>query len=564
MSSPAAALSSSHTQVPLFLPTELRESALGGAAEIVVESGARQRCFLHIHSEEEREAALESSPPLSDAVRAAHERWLAELRWARAVLWDEPRIRCFVRHRHHLVWPAHKHISTVAAVVRQLVLCDEEGGAAVVSRAADVARAAQVLEREATQPGLHLLTESALPGQPLLYQVAQTRRSERDALSFAMPSVLTRLDGEEVEGSALMAEAKQVSYSVSSLLTMQFAATPLRRLVELLEPQTTRTPTPLPVQTARLRWKALVDQHRAAAEYQSLFADVAESCRGWGASEAWVAQAVGAAVEAERSVLLRTGVHMTVVQRPRMVLLLSPRTRRLEGVTAAEQQAVVAALASHSWADCLSEGSVRFVQLPTEHTTAASLEASIRHLFLSPALSALSLQDCCTVSDPVRVHAELQLVTLFAAFNPYVVVHGSRVEGGFEGDAAYVHGLQRERDQVVADRTDEQLRRGYVEASAPRAAPAAASSAGSATSLKRPRSATGTAATSGASSEAGAYLFKRTLVSLLNTAPLSKSEIQQHPSMQEFRGANNNFDAMLNARLKEVAEYKGKKYQLRD
>ncbi|KPA73492.1 hypothetical protein ABB37_09812 [Leptomonas pyrrhocoris] len=563
MSSPVASLSSSHVQVPLLIPAELRDSVLNGAAEIVVENGARRRCFLHIHSEEERVTAVESSTDPNDVVRRAHERWLEELRWARAVLWDDHRLRRFVRHGNHLVWPAQEHVDKVAAVVRQLIVCDEDGGAAALKRANDIARASEILAREAAQPGLHLLRDSTLPGQAVLYKVEQTRKRERDASAPSMPSVLSRVDGEAVEAAAWIAEVNQLSHAVSAVLQLQLAAAPLRRLVELLQkPSAVPSSSPSSTLAVRQRWKALVDQHRAWAEYQSLFADVAEICRSWGMSETCVAREVDAAIGAGCCVHLRTGVYMSVLHRRNLFLLLSARPRKLESVTAAEQHAVEAAVSPHTWVQCLDEGLVRVVPTPTNGVVPAALEPTIRQLFLSPTLSAVPLGECCAVSDLISVGADMQLVKLSSSFNPYVVVHGSRVDGGFAGDMPYYQSLQRERDRLVEERTNEQLRRGSAEPS-----PRGTASAGTSGSSVKAASSNSTAPqkrqpVSTAASDATNYLFKRSLVSVLAIAPSSKAEIQQHPSMQQFK-SEANFDALLNAKLKEVAEFKGRKYQLR-
>lgn len=570
----ASSPSSSKTQVPLLLQRRLRDTVLSGAAEIVVEHGVRHRCFLHIHSEEERMAAVEALAALTGredvAVLRAHERWLKELRWARAVFWGDHRIRRFVRHESFLVWPAQVHLDGVAALVRQLVLCDDEGGAAALRKANDIARASEILAREATQPGLHLLTDSALPGQAVLYKVEQTRKRERDAAAPSMPSVLSRVDESVVENSAWIAELKQPLYALAEVLQLQFAATPLKRLVELLQgPHLSLSSSSVGSASAlavRQQWKALIEQHRAWAEYGSLFADVAETCRSWGASEACVAREVNAAVEGGRNVHLRTGVYMSVVQRSSMVLLLTTRSRKLESLTAAEQQAIEAAMPAHSSAQCLEDGLVRFAQPPANGTAPAALEATIRQLFLSPALSSVPLRDCCTVSAPLSIGADLQLVTLSAPFNPFIVVHGSRVDGGFAGDVPYYQSLQRERDRLVERRAEEELRHGFAEAPSRAGTVAAASAGGSsdkATSSTAPAPTKRQPASSTATVSANtSYFFKRSLVSALAMAPLSKAEIQRHSSMQQFRGEAN-FDALLNATLKEVAEYKGQRYRLR-
>jgi hypothetical protein len=564
-----SSLSSSSAQVPLLLPAELRDTVLNGAAEIVVEHAARRRCFLHIHSEEERVAVIESLTDPADTGRRAHEKWLKELRWARAVLWGDHRTRRFVRYADHRVWPAHAHVSRVVAVVRQLILCDEKDGAAALKKANDMSRAAQILEREATQPGLHLLTDSTLPGSGVLYQVAQTRKRERDAAAPSMPSVLTRVDDAVVEKTAWVAEVKQVSYAVSGVLQLQFGAASLRQLVELLHrPQlSSGASTDSSSLNVRQQWKLLVEQHRMWAEYQSLFADVAEACRMWGASEAAVARDVHAAIEGGRSVHLRTGVRMSVLHRTTLLLLVSTRPRKLEGVTATEQHAVEAAVLMRSWAQCLDDGLVRMMQYPASgELTLNSLESTIRQIFVSPALSASPLEECCTMSAPVTISEDLRLMTLSSRFNPYVVVHGSRVDGGFAGDAAYYQSLQRERDRLVEERTHEQVRQGYL--GAPPQTSSFATSGGGGTRGNAASTSSAFSAVvkqplaSSPTSDATGYLFKRSLVSVLTVAPLSKAEIQQHPIMQQFKGESN-FDALLNAKLKEVAEFKGRKYQLR-
>lgn len=589
MSTSKSPPSSSHTQVPLLLPAELRDTVLNGAAEIVIEHGARSRCFLHIHSEEERAAAVKEASDPTDVTRRAHERWLTELREARSVLWGDARIRRFVRHRHHLVWPSHEHLARVTAVVGQLLLCDETNSTAALAQASEIARATQVLAREATQPGLHLLTSSALPGEGVLYRVDQTRKRERDAAAPSMPSLLTRQDGVPVEKSAWIAEVRAVSHSVSGVLQLQLAVNALKRVVGLLQPPAPSAPSAPAAAAAaapaldgvqvRQQWKTLVERHRSLAEYQSLFADVAETCRSWGAAEAHIAQRVSAAIEQGRTVQLRTGVHASVVHRPQLLLLVSARPRKLEGVTAAEQRAVEAAMAAceaasltgSSWEQWVEEGVVRFVQLPLMETKTsgdaalAALESSIRQSFLSPALSELPIAACCSASAPLTLSTDTHLVVLTIPFNPYVVVHGSRVEGGFVGDVAYFHALQRERDRLVEERQYEQLRRGNLDV-ASRATGAGGAGSGTvskATPATGPTTPAGRQPTSGMTGDAANYLFKSSLVSALTTSALSKAELQQHPAMQQFRGESN-FDALLNAKLKEVAEFKGRKYHLRN
>ncbi|CBZ28139.1 conserved hypothetical protein [Leishmania mexicana MHOM/GT/2001/U1103] len=552
---------SSCTQVPLLLPEELRDEVVSGAAEIIVERGSRNRCFLHVYSEEERLAKAEDIADPDDVVRHAHERHLSELRWARGVLWADSRVQRFVRYADHILWPAYESLSKVINVVRQLILCEEGDNATVLKRARDVAVANGILRREATLPGLHPLKETRLEGQAILYDVQQVRKRSRDAWAATMPSVLLRVDEEPVDSVAWIAEVKQTSYTVSDILQLQLATTPLTRLVELLsQPQSSPAAahSALDASAARKLWRGLLDKHRQWAEYHSLFADVEEACRGWGASEACVARDVHAALTSGSSVQLRTGVHASVLQRLELHILLSPRFRKLDSFAAAEQAAFSAHCPARSWGECVEEGMVRVVALPPTGLTPAKLDTLVRQLFLTPALCDVPLAQCCTVSEARRITADLQVVHVLSTFNPFVVVHGSRVSSGFAGDVPYFRSLQHERDRLVTDRTNEQLRHGLHEAPSRGTSGAADGSVSLPSSSQLPKRAplriTGEAAVS---------TFNRALISALAVSPLSRAEIQHHPAMREYRDAVN-YEAVLKVALKEHAEFKGRKYQLRD
>ncbi|KAG5500928.1 hypothetical protein GH5_04515 [Leishmania sp. Ghana 2012 LV757] len=555
------AFTSSCTQVPLLLPEELRDEVLNGAVEVIVERGARSRCFLHVYSEEERLAKIEDISDMDDVVRQAHEKHLGELRWARGVLWADSRIQRFLRHADHLLWPAYESLSKVVDVVRQLILCEGGDNASVLKRARDVAAANSILRREASLPGLHPLKQTALEGQATLYDVQQTRKRSRDPWAATMPSVLSRVDEEAVDSVAWIAEVKQVSYAVSDVLQLQLSATPLTRLVELLmRPQrapTATTSTPA-ASAVRHEWRGLLDKHRQWAEYHSLFADVAEACRSWGASEACVARHVHAALSGGSSVQLRTGVHASVLQRMELHLLLSPRSRKLDSVAATEQAAFAALCPLRSWGQCVEDGLVRVVTLPFAGLTSATLETLARQLFLSPALCDVPFAECCTVSEAQHIAADLQVVHLSTTFNPFVVVHGSRVANGFAGDVPYFRALQRDRDRLVIERTNAQLRQGLHEAPSRGVSGAGSDFAARPSSSQLPQRTplriTGDAAVAA---------FNRALISALAVTPLSRAEIQQHPLMRQYRDAAN-YEAVLKVALREHTEFKGRKYQLRE
>ncbi|KAG5475276.1 hypothetical protein LSCM1_03388 [Leishmania martiniquensis] len=554
-------LISSCTQVPLLLPEELRDEVLNGAAEIIVERGSRGRCFLHIYSEEERLAKIKDIADADDVVRQAHEKRLAELHWARGVLWADLRIRRFLRHADHLLWPAHESLSKVVNVVRQLILCEDGDNATILKRARDAAAANGILRREAALPGLHPLKQTALEGQTTLYDVQQTRKRSRDAWAVTMPSVLSRADGEPVDSVAWIAEVKQASYAVSDVLQLQLLATPVARLVELLlpPPHATAAATCAPAASpVRQQWRGLLDKHRQWADYHSLFADVEEVCRNWGTSEACVARHVHASMSGGCSVQLRTGVHASVLQRKELHLVLGPRSRRLHNIAATEQAAFAALCPAHSWDQCVEEGLVRVLTLPPTGLTPATLETLVRQLFLSPALCDVPLTQCCTVSEAQNIAADLRVIHLSSTFNPFVVVHGSRVSNGFAGDVPYFHALQRDRDRLVTERTNAQLRQGLHEGPSRGVSGAGGDSVGRSPSLQLTQRVPLRIA-----GDAAVAAFNRALISALAAAPLSRAEIQNHPSMREYRDAAN-YEAALKAALREHAEFRGRKYHLRD
>ncbi|KAG5501395.1 hypothetical protein JKF63_03208 [Porcisia hertigi] len=555
-------LNSSCMQVPLLLPEELRDEVLNGAAEIIVEHGGRDRCFLHIYSEDERLAKIEDIADPSDVVRRTHEMRLTQLRWARGVLWADSRVQRFVRHENHLLWPAYESLSKVVDVARQLILCEDDNNTTALKKASDVATANQILRREATLPGVHSLKETTLEGQAALYDVQQTRKRSRDAWAATMPSVLSRVDEESVNSVAYIAELKHVSYAVSDVLRLQFAATPVGRLVDLLlQPQHSpgaAAASATTVSAVRQQWRCFLDKHRKWAEYHSLFADVEEFCRFWGVSEACVARDVLAALTSGSSVQLRPGVHASVLQRTELYLLLSPRGRKLDSVSPVEQAAFAALCPARSWGECVEEGMVRMVTLPSSGLTPAALDTFVRQLFLSPALSDLQVSECCTVSEARGIAAELQVVCVSSSFNPFVVVHGSRVSNGFAGDVSYFSVLQHQRDQLVTEHTNAQLLRGLREAPVRGTSGSANDSVNALLSSQTPQR-----APSRITGDAAIAAFNRALISALAATPLSRIEIQHHPSMREYRGAVN-YEAVLKVALKENAEFKGRKYHLRE
>lgn len=559
-------MSQHRSSTALLLPDELHDSILYGGAEILMEQvGDERRSFLHILDETERQAKLRLIEDVRDPIRQLHERRLGELKHAREVLWSDGRLQPFLRSSNPAVWPAAATITKAVDVVRQLMICGAYTEAEMAA-ASELATSARVVAREATQPGLHLLRETTLPGQPAVYVARQWRKRFRDASATAvMPSQLSRKTEDTVAPTAWIVELTQSVFLVSDVLQLAIGSAPLLQLVRLLAPPSAADSADLKAgkhSVVKAKWRSFLGQHRQMIEYQSLFASVQEFGRMNGMDEAHVAAEVDEASQAGHMAQLRIGVYATVLHRHELYLLVSSHPRRLDGVTAAEKESFLRCSSEESWSTCVSAGLIRIVQTPTSDYSAAGLETILRQRFLSPALTGVPLNDCCSVRPPHPLSESLSLVSLQSRFNPFVILHGHRVDGGFEGDTAYLEGLQRTRDRTVETQMEEQMRRSNAEPSTAAESSGSYSATANTATAVRQSAVTAAGPISAASTgDAKRADFTRSLIEALTRGPMAKADIGRHPSMRAWTMLPN-YEALLKSVLKERAEYKGRKYKL--
>lgn len=216
----------------------------------------------------------------------------------------------------------------------------------------------------------------------------------------------------------------------------------------------------------------------------------------------------------------------------------------------------------HSWAEAYCAAPPQFLSLPS-NTVCLDPAPSTNRATPSPASN--SEPDETTRRTTLFVHA----VRFRAHHNPFLLLHGDRVERGWEGRTAVRRALKRRREELPEAYEEQQLmaslrrRRGDVGAGVAMSAAAAAannkthSSSSVAPPPPPPCSLVGTELREA---------VRSTMMKVLAVEPLSKVELLEHAQMRRY-AASPAFEPVVQALLKEGRssqriQYKGRKYEL--
>lgn len=343
---------------------------------------------------------------------------------------------------------------------------------------------------------------------------------------------------------------------------------------------------------------------------------------------------------------LRGGVYATVLHRTACYLLHLPPSRWSTAASSAplaaltrEERAAFRRSTGRRYADCVAEGAVHVLpacRAGADDDTAASLPSSswrddrrvafvrpyLRERFLSPVLhdcpeaddcytfcdrndhtstsvvsmslsttrhaprTALTQDDALPATSEEKVCDGAQLMYVRADFNPFIVVHGAHVEGGFVGRSSVYEALRQARDAVAEEQTELLLRRSHAESTTGATSMAAAHggvggsharvegggeeglstrrerASGATTEVTALRPSSSSSSSSVVTGEERRQALTSTVIEILSQGPQTRAEIVRHEALAPWRRAPE-LDAVLRQVLKAHAEYRGRKFQLR-
>eukprot|EP00796_Vickermania_ingenoplastis_P008759 gene8759-6161_t len=566
----------------ILVPPEFRDAVLHGAAETIVrrvtlpaedapsprttEPTSSTTYHLHLFDEEERlqQLQLETLPP---AVRVAHSAYTARLNEAREIVRSDPRLSRWLTCRTEAaLWPAAALLQEAVEVVAMLKELaddppDHRGAAALLE-------AVQVLRDEATLPGLYPLAPAQVAGTLTAFQI------QTPPAAAGTPCVLSHARSLGLRGDMLHRLLSDVQVLTSSeVADLPLTSKAVGQLAALLQPHR---------------------RHLLDGCYLQLMGTVQEMLRCWGATKAeeHIASRLHTAKNEGRCVRLHVGVYATVIHQPMLAVAFVRAERgRLEHVSAGgksytlagdaravlekvldkAQQAQLEEQLHMPLAEATERGIIRVVvqqtlgPVPADAPlpAAADVEHAVRSYVLSPAVDKESWRERCSCQSLLTTTSADGAATVPAAvcvyrmrvkWNPFVVFHGSRVEGGCVGRHEVLAGFKRQRDEILDARAEEALLQSL------RRQPASPSQGAGPSSP-----------TYGASSPVlpactlvGAELqqaVESAVVRVLSVEPLSKAELLSHSAMRQFAGSPH-FDPVVRAVLKKRAQYRARKYEL--
>lgn len=520
-----------------MVPPSLVGAVFCGGAELVIESAegeASGRTFVHILDEFERRKKLEA-PDLGEPLRRIHQRRLRDLTWARSTVWEDTRMQRYLTSSDPCLWPNSETLRRTAELIRQLKQFadqppDTRGGDALL-------RAVDVIEAEGKTPGVHPLKPAPVSGVLTPYRVRSWIEPFREGYS-ALPNHLERCPALPTEAVALQLEVTaSAPLMASEVARLPQTATTSAKLVGLCASPRTGTPSGTPAS----QWQTLVSLHRArvACGAVGLMTDVQEALKVFGMEEEALAYHMQDAAAAEARVRLRVGVYATIIHRHRVCVVLGadPKTP-----LTAEELSQFASVSGVTVVEASHAGEL--ICVPRNQ----SLSDVLRGQFLSPVLSQDAIEVCCTVGQPAHLSSTTTLYIVTTPFNPFLILHGCRVSGGFNGRTEVFESFKRQRDEVAEDQTELALRNAYQR-----------SLRGGNENISADTVVSGTTE-SGDDVRLG---VGRAVIKVLTGQPTTKSDLAAHAALAQWRHLPQ-FDQVLRAALKTHAEYHGRKYKLKE
>lgn len=599
--------SSSSLLTSLLLPSEYVDDVLHGGAEIIERrvtmpspspastTSTAWSYHLHLFDEEERIELL-GREDLPERVREAHRAHLQRLQSAREVILKDSRLSRWLTCRDDpSLWPGPASLSEAGDVVAML----KEIGDTPDSRGASVTRqAVRLLCQEATKPGLYSLNQVQVAGELVAFAgdiAAQnsTKISSSNTNRSEKQQTWRQCQKDIVAGDRMyrLQGAARV-YSSPEVLELPLTTKAVEQLVAFVLPATEEGETP------KAAWARLIRshlQHLRDGAILPLMGSIQEVMHAWGIrgdeGESRILEQLQGAREEGRRVRLQVGVYATVLHLRTTVCIVVKAERgryslgKAKGVmkcgsgaillpqelaqqvlqramSATDLQMLEHDYLNFSVMDGLLKGMVRVLVLEFApgsqemHTPVSDevLTAGTRKFFLSPLLNDVPWSNCCRC-QPLSLSSSSSVwaYRCHAAHNPFVVLHGYRVEGGTGlGHTAFLGRMKRERDERLEAFGEEAelkaLGGGRTAAATPvqRGSPAASGLV--------PCSLVG---------EELRKAVESAVLRVLSTEPLSKADLMDHRALRAYAGSPN-FEPVVKAVLKERAQYRSKRYELKE
>ncbi|CCW61014.1 unnamed protein product [Phytomonas sp. EM1] len=546
----------------LLIPDNLVAAVVSGGAELVVEhregNPTLRRIFLHIFDDFERHEAVQRSAAdaTSDPLHKVHLEKLKELSWARSTVWSDWRMREYLPSSDSLLWPSTDQLQKVVEVVKQLKLFadnppDRCGGDAL-------SRAIAIIESETRFSGLHELRKAPVAGVLTPYHVESWANVASSAREMRLPSTLSRSSDAVRPDTPHLLLVNSSEMIVSEVIDLPQTARTQETLIRLLALPPELSAHLSGENSAMLKWRELVSLHRRCLMKNEigLIRSVQENMRILQLSESTLAELMRAAASKDARVRLRVGVYATIVHFQRVVLVLTSHPKgQLDGPEVEALQAFAEReAATGPFAGCPLGMLVVMERNPKSANAVARV---LREDFLSPVLREIPQEKCCSVTDGIPLSEKSMAFVAAAPFNPHVVIHGSRVEGGFTGSEETFERFKRQREDVAEEQTVMQLRTAYER-------PLQDSSAGweDRTAVMGASAAVSFSSSTLTGEELSAA-FERKVLEILTVEPLSRADLAAHPGLLQWK-SQSSFDGLLKSCLKKHAVYQGRKYALKD
>lgn len=489
--------------------------------------------YLHILDEDERRARLEDSSGVTAAERRLHRLRLDTLEKARKTLLDNAHIARFLSSTDGLLWPP---AALLSEAVDAACLQDDMVGRPALCNA--LKEAVNHLLQEQTFPGVHLLSTALPSGSLFLYTQpangTELTKNKDGALLSSWKFSVRDVPREHFDiMESLRISAHTTSQLCSCLLPKNSRALEGVSLADILH----------------LHKTALLDCGIG------LLLSVEDALRFFNVKESVLASWMQSAAVKGHRVRLGAGVFATVVHRT-MAVLLSPSSPSSSSLSSQREPA------GKFRSDAITSAQRTFVEsqlrkpfhtaLETGEVVISSFDESnadalLKQVFLSPVHqltkdpSAFRVVTCESPCEGARL--------VEADYNPFVIIHGARVAGGFQGNTSVFQDMRRPRsdsDSVMPLG----LRNAHTNRDVPQPSglPAMASSSPTFSSSLE---------LSGSDLHAA---MQRALINILSThGPSTRKDIATHKEMDSFRSLPS-FESILTNLLQENTEYRSKQY----
>lgn len=492
----------------LLAPPDLAACIIEGGAQLIEKrTEGKTARFILVPDEDARGDFL--SQPSDEGTARKYTKYLKNLRWARDSLWYDSRMQPYLLSDDPNLWPAIDNIQSAVEVVSSLkntVDKDFHG-------AETLHRACAIIRREVQYVGLHTLQEISFTGKLIPYAVQQPGE------------LLEKVDSIPLAATALRVQLDERVYYIPDVLTMRFVPSALKKLSSLVMPRTVAT------EPQRL-WTELVEKHRLSITEHGpgLFITVQDATHTFHWREAQTTRLMQHAADAGARVRLLSGVFATVVHWTEVSIVLVRRTT--PDITPDEARAIE---------PYASQSIIQVSALSVGEDT----DTLVSRAFVSPLVKIDSIR-----VEKRQVSEHVTVVQVTADSNPFIVVHGNKMRGGFEGHTDVLNAYKRQRDDFASRETAlRKLQRAFTD--------------------KDPASATTAPASTEGSGEASLPYdqlleeVRKAVLGCLAANPMTKAQLLEQKQISMFK-KHPLLENVLKHVLRTCAELKSRKYQLKE